>query len=68
MHYHSGKYLSELFNPLTSNEYTFKDSFDDVTRIKKIPQELLDQGYSFVSLMFYLYSPTCHYTKQSTLY
>ena len=49
MHYHVGKYLRDLLNPLTSNEYTIKDSFDAVTRIKNIPQELFDQGYIFVS-------------------
>ena len=49
VHYHVGKYLSELFNPLTSNEYTIKDSFDAATRINNIPQELFDQGYRFVS-------------------
>ena len=49
VHYQVGKYLSELFNPLTYNEYTIKDSFDAVTRIKNIPQELFDQGYRFVS-------------------
>ena len=26
-----------------------KDSFDAVTRIKNIPQELFDQGYRFAS-------------------
>ena len=49
VHYQLRKHLSELFNPLTYNEYTIRDSFDAVTRIKNIPQELLDQGYRFVS-------------------
>ena len=49
MHYHGGKYFSELFNPLTSNEYIIKDSFDAVTRTKNILGELFDQGYGFVS-------------------
>ena len=49
MHYNVGKYLSELLNPLTSKEYTIKDYFDAVTRIKNIPQELFNQGYIFVS-------------------
>ena len=49
MHQYVQKYLSELLNPLTSNEYTIKDSFDGATRIKSIPQKLLDQGYRFVS-------------------
>ena len=50
VHYHVGNYLSELFNPLTSNNDKFKDSFDAVTRIKNVPQELFDQGYRFASL------------------
>ena len=37
VHYHVGEYLSELFNPLTSNEYTIKDSFNAATRINNIP-------------------------------
>ena len=49
VHYHVRKYLCELLNPLTSNEYTIKDFFDAVTYIKSIPQELFDQGYRFVS-------------------
>ena len=54
---HVGKYLSELLNPLTSNEYTIKDSLDAVTPIKNIPEELFDQGYRFVSLdVVYLFT------------
>ena len=45
VHYHVRKYLRELFNPLTSNEYTIKGSFDAVTPILNILQELFDQGY-----------------------
>ena len=41
VHYHVGKYLSELSNPLTSNEYTIKYFFDAVTRIKNIPKNCL---------------------------
>ena len=47
--YHVRKYLSGLFNSLTSNEYTIKDFFDVVTRIKSSPQELFDQGFRFAS-------------------
>ena len=43
VHYRVGKYLSELLNPLTSNEYTIKDSFDAFTPIKNILQELFDR-------------------------
>ena len=49
VHYHVGKHLSELFNPLSSNEYTIIDSFHDVPQIKNILQELFDQGYRFAS-------------------
>ena len=45
--YHVEKNLMELFNSLTSNEYTIEDSFDAVTPIKNNLQELFDQGYRF---------------------
>ena len=48
-HYHVGKYLIGLPNPLTSNEFTSKDSFDAAERIKRTPKELFDDGYAFVS-------------------
>ena len=48
-HYSVGKYISELLQPLTQNEFTLKDSFDAASRIKLIPSELFDQGYKFVS-------------------
>ena len=38
-----------FFNPLTCNKYTIKDSFDTVTRLKNITQELFDQCYRFLS-------------------
>ena len=44
-----GKYISELLQPLTQNEFTLKDTFDAASRIKLIPSELFDQGYKFVS-------------------
>ena len=37
------KYLSQLLNPLASNEFSLKDSFDAVNRIKNIPQHLFDR-------------------------
>ena len=43
------KYLSQLFNPLASNEFCLKDSFDAVNRNKNIPQHLFDEGFRFVS-------------------
>ena len=43
------KYLTRLLNPLTMNSHTLKDSFDAVTRIQNIPEELFRNGYRFVS-------------------
>ena len=48
-HYSVGKYISELLQPLTQNEFTLKDTFDAASRIELIPSELFDQGYKFVS-------------------
>ena len=48
-HYSVGKYLTNLLNPLTTNNYTLKDSFDAAERIKQIPNEHLENGYVFVS-------------------
>ena len=64
VHYHVGKCLSEVFNPITNNEYTIKDSFHTVTRIKNCLIKVVD----LYQLMLHPYSPTCHYKKQSTLY
>ena len=48
--YHGiGKFLKNLLNPLTQNEYTVKDSFEAVNKIRNIPPELFEQGYSYVS-------------------
>ena len=38
------KFLTNLLNPLTQNEYTVKDSFEAVNMIHKIPPELLIKG------------------------
>ena len=43
------KYLTRLLNTLTMNSHTLKDSFDAVTRIQNIPEELFRNGYRFVS-------------------
>ncbi|XP_066926566.1 uncharacterized protein [Clytia hemisphaerica] len=48
-HYNVGKYLANLLNPLTINEFTLKDSFETTTRIRNIPNELFEQGYVLVS-------------------
>ena len=50
-HYSFGKYLSELLNPLTHNDYSLKDSFDAATRIRRIlPQVRENNDYMFISL------------------
>ena len=48
-HYNVGKFLSSLLNPLTINEYHLTDSFEPVSTIKAIPQNLFDEGFRFVS-------------------
>ena len=42
------KYLNKLLNPITTNEFTVKDSFDAVTHINNIPRNLFNDGYRFV--------------------
>ena len=50
-HYLVAKYLSELLNPLTHNEYSLKDSFNSATRISRIlPQVRENDEYIFISL------------------
>ena len=50
-HHSVGKYLSELLNPLTHNDYSLKDSFDAATRISRIlPQVRENNDYMFISL------------------
>ena len=44
-----GKYLCELLFPLSTNEFSVKDSFEMAEKIKSIPRSLLDDGYVFVS-------------------
>ena len=48
-HYGAGKYLSNLFNLLTLNEYSLKDSFETTQRVHSIPTKLFAQGYRYVS-------------------
>ena len=48
-HYLVGKYISELLQPLTQNEFTLKDTFVPANRMKSIPPDLFNQGYKFVS-------------------
>ena len=50
-HYSVGKELSELLNPLTYNNCSFKDSFDAATRISRILRQIRENDdYMFISL------------------
>lgn len=48
-HYGVGKFLSQLLQPLTQNDFNIQDSFDAVDRIRNVSDELFDQGYRWVS-------------------
>ena len=49
VYYGVGKYLSNLLNPLTLNEYSLKDSFEATQRIHSISTELFAKGYQYIS-------------------
>ena len=50
-HWSNKKYLSELLNPLTQNEYSLRDSFDAASRINSIlPIVQENEEYIFISL------------------
>ena len=44
-----GSYLKNLLYPLTMNDYSMKDTFHAVDKIKKIDFSLLNNGYKLVS-------------------
>ena len=44
-----GKYLCEILKPLSTNEFTLKDSFDAAERIRNIPPDDLENDFQFVS-------------------
>ena len=48
-YYGISKFLSNLLNPLTENQYVVKDSFAAANKIREISKELFDHGYRFVS-------------------
>ena len=48
-YYNVGKFFSTLLNPLTLNEFSLSDSFEAVSCIQSIPQNLFHQGYQVVS-------------------
>ena len=43
------KFLTNLLNPLTTNEFSIKDTFEAVSHINSIPHKFFDDGYRFVS-------------------
>jgi hypothetical protein len=45
------KYLTRLLNPLNMNSYTLKDSFEAVSRIQNIPEELFKVAIDLSLLM-----------------
>ena len=50
-YYSVGKYLSELLNPLTENEYSLRDSFNAAKRINRtLPLVQGNKEYMFGSL------------------
>ena len=48
-HYRVGKFLANLLSPLTTYEFTLKDSFQAADHIKALPKELFQNGYQYVS-------------------
>ena len=48
-HHDVGKFLSNLLNPLTLNDYTLHDCFEAVDAIKAIPEHLFSEGYRYIS-------------------
>ena len=48
-HYNVGKYLANLLNSLTQNNFVVKDSFEAVNKIHNIPSELFNCGYRYYS-------------------
>ncbi len=48
-HYNVGKFLASLLNPLTINKYNLTDTFEAVSAIKAIPENLFEEGDRFVS-------------------
>ena len=43
--YSISKFLSNLLNPLTENQFLVKDSFTAADKIREIPKALFDNGY-----------------------
>ena len=49
LYYDIAKFLANLLNGLTLNDFTVNDSFDDANKVQEIPKKLFDSGYKFVS-------------------
>ena len=63
----TAKFITQLLNPLTSNEFTIRDSFDAVHEINNIPHNLFNDGYKFVFFdVKSLYLLISHSTKLLT--
>ena len=54
-HCSAGKFLTNLLNPLSMNEFTLKDSFDAVNKIKSIPPHFLTMDTAMHLLMWNCY-------------
>ena len=48
-HYGISKFLSNLLNPLTENQYVVEDTFTAANKIREIPKELFNHDYRFFS-------------------
>ena len=48
-HSFTAKFLANLIKPLTTNQFTFDDSFDAARKINNIPKELFNCDYKYVS-------------------
>ena len=45
----AGKYSASLLYPLTTNEFSLKDSLNAANRIKAISSYLFENGYQYIS-------------------
>ena len=63
-HYLTAKFLANLLKPLTTNQFSFDDSFDAARKIKNIPKKLFNCDYKSVSFDSQMY----HYVKLLILF
>ena len=64
LYYRISKFLSNLLNPSTENQYVVRDSFSAVNKIRETPKELFDEGYRFAS---YVESPFTAVSLKKTI-